>query len=285
MQRKGGKPPHSLTEYFYIIPNEWANKSNRKCICRACMDAVGRDFALQDDSMKITNTKRYCANHLRDCSYFATKYSPEQIQLILGSVTPSTPNKRTLVTKDDAASDNDLKLLADIKVTINRDSFWDSLTTLHKILHPFCDIILWWSHNSGAAPELSRVACQLFGICITTASVERLFSTMGFLHSPLRNKLKDKKVVAMSQLHQVFEETDIDDINEENEEITSEISWNSAINEWEELLIDEEFEEDPDDLDNADMDFLDLEIHPAENQAAKWKLHDLFLSDLPFPFE
>ncbi|CAG8730935.1 16325_t:CDS:2, partial [Racocetra fulgida] len=113
----------------------------------------------------------------------------------------------TLVTKDDAASDNDLKLPADIKVTINRDSFWDSLTTLHKILHPFC----------GALDLMQR----------------------------------DKAY----------------DINEENEEITSEISWNSAINEWEELLIDEEFEEDPDDLDNADIDFLDLEIHPAENQA------------------
>ncbi|CAG8535493.1 15363_t:CDS:2, partial [Dentiscutata heterogama] len=283
MQRKGGKPPHSLTKYFYIIPNEWANKSNQKCICRACMDAVGRDFALQDDSMKITNTKRYCANHLRDCSYFATKYSPEQIQLILGSVTPSTPNKRqstlsqyighplhafkipkferlilratvsvrvafrwienpevrelfhfislhlklpdqkslsnrilTSATNEvqttikelayDTASDNDLKLPADIKVTINRDSFWDSLTTLHKILHPFC----------------------------------------GALDLMQRNK---------AHLHN------------------------------EELLIDKEFEEDPDDLDNADMDFLDLEIYPAENQAAKWKLHDLFLSDLPFPFE
>jgi len=51
------------------------------------------------------------------------------------------------------------------------------------------DIIFWWSHNSGAAPELSRIACQLFSICVTTASVERLFSTMGFFHSPLRNRL------------------------------------------------------------------------------------------------
>ncbi|CAG8839262.1 6646_t:CDS:2, partial [Racocetra persica] len=156
----------------------------------------------------------------------------------------------TLVTKDDAVSDDDLKLPADIKAAINRDSFWDSLVILCNMLHPFCgaldlmqrdkayfhnilhafgffiqifkeleisqfqtkiikrlekrwatweqpllllsfgDIILWWSHNSGTAPELSRIACQLYGMCITTASVERLFSTMGFLHSLLRNKLK-----------------------------------------------------------------------------------------------
>ncbi|CAG8691372.1 19155_t:CDS:2, partial [Gigaspora rosea] len=83
MQHKGGKPPHRLTEYFYVIPNEWANKSNRKCICRACMEA-------------------------------------------------------TLATKDDVASDTDLKLLGNIKVIINRDSFWDSLTTLCNLLHPFC---------------------------------------------------------------------------------------------------------------------------------------------------
>ncbi|CAG8733031.1 19694_t:CDS:2, partial [Gigaspora margarita] len=71
MQRKGGKPLHQLTEYFYIIPNKWANKSNRKCICRACMEAVGRDFALKNESMKITNTLCYCANHIKECPYFA----------------------------------------------------------------------------------------------------------------------------------------------------------------------------------------------------------------------
>ncbi|CAG8745512.1 24970_t:CDS:2, partial [Gigaspora rosea] len=169
-------------KYFYIIPNEWANKSNRKCICRACIDAVGRDFALQNDDMKITNTKCYCANHLRDCPYFAAKHSPEQIQLIFNSAISSTPNKQvmisytnkededendstsgltssnslalnntlisknkphysnilTLVTKDDMASDNDLKLPTEIKIAVNRDSFWDSLTTLYKILRPFC---------------------------------------------------------------------------------------------------------------------------------------------------
>ncbi|CAG8636957.1 15550_t:CDS:2, partial [Dentiscutata heterogama] len=52
-----------------------------------------------------------------------------------------------------------------------------------------------------------------------------------------------------------------------------------------ELLIDEEFEEEQDDLDIADIDFLDSETHFAENQAAKWKLHDLFLLNLRFPFE
>ncbi|CAG8820515.1 19287_t:CDS:1, partial [Dentiscutata erythropus] len=107
MQRKGGKPPHSLSEYFYIIPNEWANKSNQKCICRACMDAVGREFALKDDNLKITNTKHYCANHLRDCPYFATKYSPEQIQLILNSATLSPPNKQVMISYTDEEDEDE----------------------------------------------------------------------------------------------------------------------------------------------------------------------------------
>ena len=34
-----------------------------------------------------------------------------------------------------------------------------------KRLSIFGDIMSWWSYNSGAAPELSCLACQLFGIC------------------------------------------------------------------------------------------------------------------------
>ncbi|CAG8631641.1 10141_t:CDS:2, partial [Scutellospora calospora] len=65
------------------------------------MDAVGREFALKDDNLKITNTKCYCANYLRDCPYFATKYSFEQIQLILNSATLSSPNKQIIISYTD----------------------------------------------------------------------------------------------------------------------------------------------------------------------------------------
>ncbi|GBC34060.2 ribonuclease H-like domain-containing protein [Rhizophagus irregularis DAOM 181602=DAOM 197198] len=50
------------------------------------------------------------------------------------------------------------------------------------------------------APELSKLALHLFGICVNAASVERLWSNMGFLHSTRRNKLHHKKVLAMAQL-------------------------------------------------------------------------------------
>ncbi|CAG8745070.1 9651_t:CDS:1, partial [Ambispora leptoticha] len=52
-----------------------------------------------------------------------------------------------------------------------------------------------------------------------------------------------------------------------------------------ELLSDEQLDEESDkesddEIDN-ELDFYDSEIHLAENQSAKWKLEDLFLSNLP----
>ncbi|CAG8627168.1 760_t:CDS:2, partial [Dentiscutata heterogama] len=326
MQCKEGKPPHSLSEYFYIIPNEWANKSNRKCICRACMDAVGKEFALKDDNLKITNTKRYCANHLRDCPYFATKYLPEQIQLILNSATLSPPNKQvmisytdeededendstsgitsnslassntlkkqttlskyvgrsltaseipkfeclTLVTKDDVASDNDLKLLTEIKIAINRDPFWDSLTILHKLLCPFCEALDLTQRDNTCLHNVLhtfgffiQIFKELEESQFQTRMVKRLEKSQSDYSSSAAPVSASS---SLSNQDLEFEETNTDDINEE---ITSEIDWNVAINKWEELLIDEEFEEEQDDLDIANINFLDSETHLAENQAAK----------------
>ncbi|CAG8831081.1 45292_t:CDS:1, partial [Gigaspora margarita] len=58
-----------------------------------------------------------------------------------------------------------------------------------------------------------------------------------------------------------------------------------VINRWEELLIEKEFKEEQDNFDDIDIDFLNLEIHPAKNQVVKWELQNLFLLDLYFPFE
>jgi len=51
------------------------------------------------------------------------------------------------------------------------------------------NIIDFWESAQGLAPELSRLALHLFGICINAASVERLWSNMGFLHTKCRNRL------------------------------------------------------------------------------------------------
>ncbi len=51
------------------------------------------------------------------------------------------------------------------------------------------DIISFWESCLGHAPELARFALHLYGICVNAASVERLWSTMGFIHTKRRNRL------------------------------------------------------------------------------------------------
>ena len=52
------------------------------------------------------------------------------------------------------------------------------------------DVWQYWCFAETFTSELGLVACRLFGICINAASVERLWSCMGFLHSNRRNCLK-----------------------------------------------------------------------------------------------
>jgi hypothetical protein len=42
------------------------------------------------------------------------------------------------------------------------------------------NIIDFWDLAKGQALELSRFALHLYGICVNSASVERLWSSMGF---------------------------------------------------------------------------------------------------------
>ncbi|CAG8488924.1 3206_t:CDS:2 [Cetraspora pellucida] len=459
MGHKGGKPQHPLSEYFCILPNEWANKSNKKCICQVCMEAVGKDVALNDESMKLTNTRRYCANHIRECSFFATKYLPEQIEAILtlavppkkhanspansSSTSTSIPKKKqtkienlevkalfqfispllklpdrkslsnriltsvvnelqesimelaskdkigvtiafdgwcnivkqeimgivfitslgkvliwradnisrerqrqeevisrihalfaeakelnikanclvtdsagayaaarhylrneiyisniliilkgirmgkTLDAKDDLVFDNDLQLPDDIKTIINRDTFWDSLMTLRDLLYPFCIALNLMQRNKACLYHNEKVIAmsQLRAEILRTRKPKE--SKFNYNQSNLSSS--SDFLSASSNQSQTFEsnneETDSGINLEEDNSINSETDWDFVVNEWEELLSDEQLDEksdkeSDDEIDN-ELDFYDSEIHLAENQSAKWKLEDLFLSNLP----
>jgi hAT family C-terminal dimerisation region len=52
------------------------------------------------------------------------------------------------------------------------------------------DIMSFWESCSGYTPELSRLALHLYSVCVNAASVERLWSTMGFFHTKRRNRLE-----------------------------------------------------------------------------------------------
>ncbi|RHZ80732.1 hypothetical protein Glove_132g88 [Diversispora epigaea] len=62
------------------------------------------------------------------------------------------------------------------------------------------DIYRYWCFCCASTNELGFVACRIFGICVNTASVERLWSCMGFLQSNRRNRLSNSKVLEMSKL-------------------------------------------------------------------------------------
>ena len=52
------------------------------------------------------------------------------------------------------------------------------------------DILGYWYYCSTKCKELGFIGTKIFSICVNSASVERLFSSMGFLHTPRRNRLK-----------------------------------------------------------------------------------------------
>ncbi|GBB84564.1 hypothetical protein RclHR1_11130001 [Rhizophagus clarus] len=62
------------------------------------------------------------------------------------------------------------------------------------------NVLEFWNYVRGYSKELYRVAERIFSIAVTTASLERLFSTMGWLHSKRRNRLAHKKVLGMTQI-------------------------------------------------------------------------------------
>jgi hypothetical protein len=67
-----------------------------------------------------------------------------------------------------------------------REKYPFDLQTFNQLNENIMDF---WDLAEGQAPELSRFALHLYGICVNSASVERLWSSMGFLHSKRRNRL------------------------------------------------------------------------------------------------
>ena len=55
-------------------------------------------------------------------------------------------------------------------------------------------ILQYWLIDGHQWPELRKIAVKLFSIAASTASSERNFSTMGFIHSKLRNALRQGSV-------------------------------------------------------------------------------------------
>ncbi|GBB98097.1 hypothetical protein RclHR1_31370001 [Rhizophagus clarus] len=106
------------------------------------------------------------------------------------------------------------------------------------------------------AKELNYVAQRIFGICVNAASVKRLRSSIGFLHTKRCNRLHKVKENIAKPIIPNDEENlnlkienknqnsdDSEDIEENNEsQIT--LNWNNLIDMWDQLLLQEKVAEE-----------------------------------------
>jgi hypothetical protein len=175
------------------------------------------------------------------------------------------------------------------------------------------DILKFWKSCNRYNNELPFVAMYIFGICINSASVERLFSCMGFFHTKARNRTNYEKVLAMSQLRGEIqrskrissseskkikpisidsEELPNEELDDENDDqISSSTTWASHIDYWLEMLNDEYIEENHNDISIEEQDFdreiqfdeIKNQLHPSDSKNAKWDLSKIFPEGFDIP--
>ncbi|PKC58978.1 hypothetical protein RhiirA1_470137 [Rhizophagus irregularis] len=82
------------------------------------------------------------------------------------------------------------------------DDFWLAKYPFDLEIYKQFDNDIWryWCYVSVSTKELGFVACRIFGIYVNAASVERLWSCMGFLQTKRRNRLMSSKAFQMSKL-------------------------------------------------------------------------------------
>ncbi|CAI2177462.1 3993_t:CDS:2 [Funneliformis geosporum] len=103
--------------------------------------------------------------------------------------------------------------------------------------------------------ELSKVACQIYAILVNSASLERLFSSMKNIQTPIRNRLQYDKVLKIAQIYDEqdseLEELDFEEFNSSNK-----------------TLIKKEIEEELDEFNSNSFATLNS-IHPTNDIKAK----------------
>ncbi|GBC01874.1 hypothetical protein RclHR1_04360019 [Rhizophagus clarus] len=63
------------------------------------------------------------------------------------------------------------------------------------------DVFKFWKYVEENYKELASIALRIFRICVNAVSVERMWSSIGFLHTNHCNRLNNDKVLSMSKLH------------------------------------------------------------------------------------
>lgn len=165
----------------------------------------------------------------------------------------------------------------------------------------------WWKVVATEVPNLAKLALHLSAFTPHSAAVERIFSSMGHIHSRRRNKLGNEKVMKMTKIKTtlmreqkakreqeealsvigstlVEDETaeeggslDLDDVDDDLQPISTAQEWEAEVQAWMGML-DENETEDPQYFENIVVD----DAFMKETVKTKWKLEKLFdFSTLP----
>ena len=70
----------------------------------------------------------------------------------------------------------------------NHSMMWENLLTGKA------KAVSYWTHHGDQWPLLQKLALQVFSLAASSAASERNFSTFGFIHSKLRNRLSQDAV-------------------------------------------------------------------------------------------
>ncbi|CAG8570871.1 6411_t:CDS:2, partial [Scutellospora calospora] len=114
------------------------------------------------------------------------------------------------------------------------------------------NILGFWEFASSSVKELGPLAVRLFGICINVASVERLWSSMGFLYTNKRNRLPTNMLLS-NKLTNSNELTELNELNN-----LSELTELNRLNENDSNELDEE-ENNLEDIEPHDLDITTLD--------------------------
>ncbi|CAG8712844.1 24359_t:CDS:2, partial [Gigaspora rosea] len=160
----------------------------------------------------------------------------------------------TLVAKYEAGASSscqELVFSARIASIINSEAWWDNIQKLENLLLPFFF-------------QMSHIrASLLYEECVTQIKKEMFLGQNAAL-----TIYDDQEAILPND-----DEDEITDLLNEDS-FQNEDDWQRQVDKWNEIIEEEQAQED-EEVYNFDLDIDNID-HPAINNAAKWKLYDLF---------
>ncbi|CAN1253743.1 Zinc finger BED domain-containing protein RICESLEEPER 2 [Linum perenne] len=133
------------------------------------------------------------ALELKDFSYITTIISGSSYPTI-NLLLPELWNIKTLLSETMESEDERMKVMA-IKMLEKFDKYWGA--TLESIKDPEFNVIDWWKSERTKYKILSKMACEIMAIPITSVASEAAFSAGGRVIDPSRSSLGQKTIEAL----------------------------------------------------------------------------------------